>query len=289
MRCGECPSPVSVQPPAGANAVGRRPAFTIVELAIVITLVVIVLALAVPSLSAMNAEARLTSATQTISATLRRAYFLAVGDVNMSAVRFLPAEWSAQSEGGNAVNADRQHMMIYRYAGKTYDPQAPDADVVNYQEYFEPREGVEPVALPEGVWVAPLEALENGINGQRWLTGTFGEFAVDAEAAGAGGFVDADDFLIVIDPHTGVRMGAPQAFPLRSYAPHVGYEIHANPGDGKPFQRYSFSGVVVYRRDALVSVGANPAERQAFLQDEGRAFMVHRYSGGLMEGLGRPE
>lgn len=280
-------------------------AFTIVELIVVVAVIVIILALAIPGLSAMNAEARLTGASQTINATLTRAYYLAVSDVNMTAVRFLPGEWDAPGDEGGQVATERQHMVIHRYAGAVSDPETPGD--VQFNEYLKRRSGANAVELPEGIWVAPLEALSDrrvslrseGTSGtvnrsslgeDFVLNGTIGDFA--AEPLASSPLLNADDFLIVIDPKSGIVSGTPQAFRLWSYIPEGdgGYEWDMD-GDGDVYQRFGFTGVTLYRREPFEALGldAAGADRQALLRDIGRPYMAHRYSGGLTAGMARPE
>lgn len=279
--------------------------FTLVELIIVIAVVVLILAIAVPGLSAMNAEARLTGAAQTLSGGLTRAYYLAVGDLNMTAVRFVPGPWDANAADGTTGQSGRQHLAIYRYAGTTYDPQNPSAIRVVYDEHFTRREGVDSVRLPPDVWVAPAEALS-----QRWTTlagvtygnfgadfvldGRIGQFAYNAARDGysdGGDFLSADDFLIVIDPKAGVQAAVPRPYVLRAFSPLAGYEVSRDPQGGYPFQRYGFGGVVVYRREPLAGLGVDAAgaDRQALLRQQGRPYMVHRFSGGLVAAAQRPQ
>lgn len=285
----------------------RRGGFTIVELVVVIAVIVLVLAVAVPGISAMNAEARLTSASQLVNASMTRAYYLALGDVNMTAVRFLPGEWNADDEEGEQRAAGRQHVVIYSYTGVTYDASGTSIDPyeVSFNDYFARRKESSTVELPEDVWVAPLESLSTAVAQVPWekspqttvwqrynnlgrdfvLSGEAGAFSLDAgNRSGSDALLNADDFLIVVDPKAGVYSGVPRSFRLRAFAPNLGYEADRGPSD-VPYQRYAFSGVVVYRRKPFVELGNDPAERQAQLRERGRPFMAHRYSGGLMAGM----
>ncbi len=284
-------------------------AFTIVELIVVITVIVLILAIAVPGLSAMNAEARLKAAAQTTSGCLTRAYYQALADVNMTAVRFVPESWVRQdsdAEQTEATTSKRQLLLTYSYAGISYDEDNPIEDQVEYHEYFVRRSGVEPTRLPADVWATPLEALstaparlgEDGLYypnlGRDFVTaGTVGDFYYNAdESDGANNFLNADDFLVVIDPDSGIIGGTPQPYPLRAYSPIDGYELDHAPGtNGQPFQRFGFAGVVLYRREAFLGLGSDASgeERQQWLRDNGQPYMAHRYSGGLNAGLQHPE
>ena len=101
------------------------------------------------------------------------------------------------------------------------------------------------------------------------------------------------------DPETGVRTGTPTAFHLRAYVPSANYLAvgldssyceFENTGPADSYQRYSFSGVVTYRREPFTALSpiAPGVDRQRVLQESGRPFMVHRFSGGLLPGLQRP-
>jgi hypothetical protein len=102
----------------------------------------------------------------------------------------------------------------------------------------------------------------------------------------------------VCDPETGIRTGVPTSCHLRAYAPGYGYELDYR--DNRPldenfwYTRYSFSGVVTYRREPFTAIAATPGggqryERQEYLRRAGRAYLTHRFSGGLMPGAQRPE
>ena len=263
--------------------------FTLVELVIVITVIILILAIAVPGLSAMTAEARLTSAQQTIQGMTTQAYYLALANRAMTAVRFFPGEWDTVDPSQKRVPGGRQHLAIYSYVGTTQD------GTLNFTERFERAKDLTSTTLPEDVWTAPLEALSVSA-GPNWLTGplctTPDTFTFDPNTAGPN-FLNTEDFLIVCDPQTGVRTGTPTPFRLRAYVPKFldgswGYDADNN--GGVPYQRYSFSGVVTYRREPFTALGpiAPGDVRQRVLQESGRPFMVHRFSGGLLPGLQRP-
>jgi hypothetical protein len=274
---------------------------------VVIGVIVLILALAVPGLSVMNAEARMTAATQTVNGTLTRAFYLAVSDVNMTAVRFLPANWDVDP---NALDsAGRQHLAIYSYTGLAYDPDFLGGGKLRYEDYLIRHEGTESIALPADVWAAPLEALSDDVVqlvheapgtqgsylmnppyrlGQQFvLTGQIGTFNVDAGdmSPASGRLLNADDFLIVIDPKSGVQARPLRPFRMRAFNPVVGYDVDDAPPNNPSvyFQRYGFGGVVMYRRQPFVALGVNAAgrDRQAYLQQEGRPFVAQRYNASL--------
>ncbi len=280
-------------------------AFTLVELVVVITVIILILAIAVPGLSAMNAEARLTSAQQMIQGTTREAYGLALESRTMTAVRFFPGEWDTIDPSQKRSPGGRQHLAVYSYFVNTLD----------FTGYFERAKDLASMTMPVDVWAAPLEALSVNsvtLSGTNYSGGTYdvtyypfgpefvlsgqvNQFRFDA-ARDAGGdgvdFLNADDFLIVCDPETGVRAGTPTPFRLRAFAPTpTGYDVDKDPATGNWYRRYSFSGVVTYHREPFVALPVGPtlpSDRQKLLQESGRAFMVHRFSGGLVEALQRP-
>ncbi len=292
----------------------RRPVgagFTIVELVIVIAVIALILIIAVPGLSAMNADARLTGARQTINGVTTQAYYLALANRTMTAVRFFPGRWDTTADR-TALNTGRQHMAVYLYAGQTVRERQGGFEVA-LGEYFVRAPGLESVALPEDVWAAPLESLQAAgllrhtdgrttnyaqLGRDFVLSGTLNQFRYNADrnpglgSTDGGDFLTADDFLIVCDPETGVRAGPPRPYRLRAYAPACGYEVDADPNSANlPHQRYSAGGLVVYRREAFVALGssADGQVRQDYLRTRGRPYLVHRFSGGLLSGTQSPQ
>ncbi|MEW6197368.1 MAG: prepilin-type N-terminal cleavage/methylation domain-containing protein [Planctomycetota bacterium] len=290
-------SPVAKGDSLWRAATAARSAFTLVELIVVVTVIVLVLAIGIPALSAMNAEARLTSAQQTIQGATTRAYYMALAERTMTAVRFYPAEWDAATKPGESQQG-RQRVAVYRWVGSTV---APSGAALRLNEYFARAGELESVTLPEDVWVAPIEAL--AVNQYRppnyganfVLTGQIGVFGYDPPEppnSDPQGVLWADDFLIVCDPQAGVRTGEPRKFPLRAYSPLDNYEVEPDPGQsGIRYNRYSAAGLVVYRREPFVALGsaAAGAQRQTLLRTSGRPYLVHRFSGGLLAGEPRPQ
>lgn len=278
---------------------------------LVVTVIVLVLAIAVPGLSAMNAEARLTAAQQTVQGMTTQAYNLALANRSMTAVRFFPSEWDT-ADPTQRSSAGRQHLAIYSYVGTMRDDGS-----LSFGERFERANDLSSAVMPEDVWAAPLEALAtyqvtlSGTNyAGNWYTAPYNPFGANFVLAGetgrfrfdaardAGGdgtdFLNADDFLIVCDPQTGVRTVTPTPFQLRAFAsgPAYGYETDSD-SSGNLYRRYSFSGVVTYRREPFLSLPGGAAaagtDRQAYLRETGRPFLVHRFSGGLLPALQRPQ
>ena len=192
-------------------------------------MVALVLAIAVPGLSAIATESRFSSATQSINGALTRAYYAALEDVNMTAVRFLPGEWNYDENAEKQRPAGRQHLLTYSYVGTSAaDPT--DVNMVRFGEYFQRRAGGTTVQLPDDVWVAPLEAVETGSRkvgnytynnfGEDFvLNGVRGQFRLDADPTVSGDFLHADDFLITFDPQTGVCAGRPAPARVKAYVP----------------------------------------------------------------------
>ncbi len=295
-----------------------RRAFTLVEMLVVLAVIGLILAFAMPALTAMNAEARLTSTSQMIQGTLTRAYYLSLSETALTAVRFLPAPWDVSDKTGPGV-AGRQRAVIYRYTGTSFDPNTPGN--VAFNEYFARATELPPVDLPDGAWVAPLEALSNEsvtlmpdpgsggfgtppayslfgpnfvLDGRIAVNGDPNAFAYDVNRRNRNpdglSFLNADDFMLVFDPRAGLRSGTPQTCRLRAYSPADKYETDGDPKTSEPnkryYQRYGFSGLIVYPREVFVTLGASATgqDRQAFLKTAGRPYMVQRFGGGLLSG-----
>lgn len=272
-----------------------RFAFTLVELIVVVTVIVLVLAIGIPALSAMNAEARLTSAQQTIQGATTRAYYMALAERTMTAVRFYPAEWDAATKPGESQQG-RQRVAVYRWVGSTV---APSGTALELSERFARAGELESVTLPEDVWVAPIEALAVNQYGTPnyganvVLTGAIGLFEYDPPGSpGSANMLRADDFLVVCDPQAGVLGGKPRPFQLRAYSPLDNYEVEGHPSQSTiKYNRYSAAGLVAYRREPFVALGSAAAgtQRQTLLRTSGRPYLVHRFSGGLLAGEPRPQ
>jgi len=291
-------------------------AFTIVELIVVLAVIALILVIAVPGLSAITLESRLNAAAHDISGTLTRAYYGALSDVNMTAVRFLPGPWDYDPRAEASLPRERQHMVSYRYATTSNPPNLGfyqgKQNLILFSEYFQRQPGTASSVLPEDIGVAPVEALDSE---PRWLrepvvgnvryrnfgrdfvlAGTRGKFVLDAPVP-AQSFLHADDFLVVFDPQGGLRAGVPTPVRLNAYVPNdpdtqnryreaPGRETDRDIRGNVPtfYERYSFSGIVLYRREPFLAVGDDPAARQALLKARGRPYLVHRFGGGLVMG-----
>jgi Tfp pilus assembly protein PilE len=297
----------------GLPAGGRcSPAFTLIELIVVVTVIIVILAIAVPGLSAMNAESRLTTAQQTINGALTQAYHLAWANRSLAALRLVPAEWDVQPDNAAAGKAGRQSLAIYSYVG-TNVSETVSGFTIGPKEYFQRAKEFNSILMPEDVWAAPLEALSRYGNlahsdgtvdlpfdlGPAFvLDGVLNQFRFNADRRNGDGtdFLNADDFLIVCDSQNGVRGTIPAPYALRAFVPNLGgswgYEALDNGAPpGGNYQRYAFSGVVTYRREPFAQLGtaATGIQRQTLLREAGRAFLAHRYGGGLVPGLQRPQ
>lgn len=294
-----------------------RPAFTLVELIVVVTVIVLVLALAVPGLTAMNAEARMTAAVQQVNGLTTRAYYISVADRCMTAVRFMPSEWDIDEQGRGGVSG-RQRATVYKYIARA-DREVGGNFTVYYEEYFKRAEGVPSTELPDDVWVAPLEALSDmagRVGGSAtsfpYTYSNFGaDFVLDGHINEASGkhlfvlnanpneqtsdFLNADDFLIVFDPQAGLRTGRSEPYLLQGLDPTASppqetlgqRDGYGNLNASNRYQRLNFSGLTFYRREPFVALGsqATGAERQRLLRERGRPYMVQRFSGGLLSGM----
>lgn len=300
--------------------------FTLVELIVVITVIVIILALAVPGLTAMNNDAREKAAQQTINGLLMRAYYAAAASNTMTAVRFMPAEWDASDREQQSEIRGRQRMTVYSFTPTT-DVENNGSFTVQFEEYFKRAKDIGSETLPPDMWVAPLEALTerkltladpNDISGRvnhqnfgrdvvlygQPFSGDPNSFLPDGRNhQNAERTMDADDFLVVFDPQTGLRSGTPQSWWMYAYDPRpanyrppgAGPE-HAGTRNGgvvnfanigAPYTRLSFSGLVLYGRENLVQAYKtdNAQGMQNYLQANGVPLMIQRFGGGLVRGL----
>ncbi|TWT41806.1 hypothetical protein RAS1_29290 [Phycisphaerae bacterium RAS1] len=291
-----------------------RRAFTLVEMIVVITIIALLLAIAIPGLGTMTSETRFNEAAQTISGVLNRAHFAALADANMVAVRFMPGHWDASDPSQPTKPGERQHLATYNYVGAVTGTGQGSDPFVN-REYFERRKGADSIILPDDVWAAPLEALDTGrglVDGLSFEFGNIGAnfvlratptnraFRLDPTRIRNGGpFPNSDDFLLVFDPQSGLRTSRPEMHLLKGFVPGklssndpscgVDDDVRNREvlGDGdEEFRRYSFSGVALYRRSALLQLGASATgvNRQDYLRRAGKPYLVRRHGGGLVLG-----
>jgi type II secretory pathway pseudopilin PulG len=304
---------------AGYRRLCSTPAFTIVELIVVMSVIVLILAIAIPGLNAIAAESRFSAAVQITNGALTHAYTAALADLNMTAVRFVPGKWDNDPSTSESGTTGRQHIVTYSFTPTSAaDPVHPGQVV--FGEYFQRRPGTSSVILPEDVWVAPIEALETGPRtipiceqstgaltqrkyesnfGQEFVVAgdpRSGEFVVDAARTDAAPkLYQADDFLIIFDPRAGMRgVIGPNRIrgPIKDKDTDGGYYDAAQDKDNTDvhFRRYNFTGVTLYHRSAFLNAtragmtAADARERQEWLRNNSRPFLIHRFGGGLVSG-----
>jgi len=325
-----CGSALSAPPPVRAArghgpdacATGATRGFTIIEMMVVIGVIAIVLAIGIPAFNSMTIQQRESKTRQLLSGTLTRTHIVSVSDATLTAVRIFPAEWHLDPNSVLGDVAGRQLLTTYAYR-HTYAANPDNVNNPNYVEFderFERLEDGPTYLLPPDTWIAPSEAfdltrsvstpgVESGLLGDRVLTGRIGDFELNIEwnRAAANAFLDADDFLIVFDPETGVqpsivrgderpfwRLVAFDPRPAGS-TPSAQRETdgwHCNGGRQRDqFRRHNFTGAVIYRREPFAALGvdASPAERRAVLQRLGKTFYVNPTGGSLVAGAGEYE
>ena len=292
----------------------RRSAFTLVELLVVIGVIGLVLAIAVPSVTTMQAQLDRTATIQGIDSALMRAKYSAAAEGAYVALRFLPSAWAGPSdEDGLSTDRDPRRMLIQAYTWTTTDGSF-DPTEVDLVERFEPRSDFEEVLLPANYWVAPMEAsldpdMMSGAEqalAESIVEGGLGSFQANPYQGTADSrVVIADDFLVVFDSDgelvPGPRIDLNDAnHTLRGnqqrYAP---YRIYGYvPGDtddpgwrdvdgnDNPYARFNFGGVALYNREAYVNrfaLNRDAGDRVDFLATEGERQMIHPRSAVLKE------
>lgn len=293
-----------------------RPGFSLIELIVVIGIILLILGIGLPAFNSMSIQARQGKARQILNATLTRAHVLAVADRTLTAVRFVPAVWEQVRAEDESSAADRalqgqQVASIYQWRFSPLNSNFNELDQVQFNERFERRGNTQVAVLPPDFWVAPAEALREdpASANEDWpeiLDGEIGTFEIDADRRND--FLTADDFLIVFDPQTGLQparwpAGSAQnygerrsAWHLLAYDPRNGKQFetaydtnnNGNPILKRPYQRFNFTGLVLYDRERFAAVGNDVADRYEHLSRRGLLFYINRNGGNLIEGR-RPE
>lgn len=285
---------------------GANFAFTLVELVVVIAVIGLVLAFAVPALNNMTGESKLLAAVQTVNGVLTRAYYASQADRQLSAVRFMPGAWDFVEGQDPQAATNRQHIVSYSWVTAT-DREVSGNFNLQLREQFQRRPNSESIQLPPDVWVAPVEAWRDSSNNPEHgnmptdmdiLTGRRGRFDLSAKSpspSSSDRLLSADDFVVAFDPQSGLKSKR-ERVRLRGYVPLDypdtalrGLEVDDNGATGSSqvfYDRYTSAGVVVYRREPFAALGdsAAPEDRQRLLRANGRAYFVHRYGGGLVLG-----
>lgn len=283
----------------GGAVVAKIRGFTLVELIVVIAVIALILAFAIPALNNMSGESKLIAGVQTVNGALTRAYYASQADRQLSAVRFLPGEWDFSGRNDPQSATGRQHLVPYTWVTATDRENSSGAFELRFREQFQRRPGSESIQLPPDIWVAPVEAWRDDTLGSRGLrvdydilSGRRGQFELSANRNTPVNtrLLNADDFMIVFDSQTGLKTRR-ELVSLRGYdpTPNVRAEVDDNglTGAGQiRYERFTSAGVVVYRREPFAALGdtAAPEDRQRVLRTHGRAYFVHRYGGGLVLG-----
>ena len=289
-------------------------AFTLTELLIVIGLIVLVIALAVPAFKAMSGGRSIDAAQNQLAAVLGAARSEAIGLQKVRGVFFFvdPAT--------ERVNAALVREADYRAEGKDAPPIAPDY----YLDLVPDRD---PLALPVGVGVQGIDNADfTGIN--RKDDGYIGYNPIDQVQNGPlpaapvwlGGVILFDAYGRTINKHYGFHLGQEQVVngrktvvttrmaELLGYDPTVIPPRHFVPqqsvgGGSSPMQKkppLSLFGFVLYDSEPFKSAGYNDVDPQfnpaagsysskelaeeSWLDNNAVPVLINRYNGTLVRG-----
>jgi prepilin-type N-terminal cleavage/methylation domain-containing protein len=240
----------STRTPLRAGVPACLRAFTLVELLVVVAIIAVILGIGLPAFNSMTAQSRKAKARQLLQGALTRASVLSVADRNLIAVRVFPSAWdqsgrSTADTPSGAAGVGAQTLALYKYVTRAERPLvtngASDPTVVMYVDRFERVPDSPSIVMPPDVWLAPVEALITGPNGNRAQVDRNGDGSLGAadialdELDGTPGWFDldcdprtnsnkrmviADDFLFVFDPEQGLvsSRGRP-AWKMLAYDP----------------------------------------------------------------------
>lgn len=281
--------------------------FSLTELLIVIGVIVVILLIGIPAFNAMTIESRYGSAEQSLSATLSRAAIAAQSERNLVALRFLPAEWDADSPEDVARIAGRQKVVTYRYVTSTDALTSAGTWQVAYSEAFKRVEDADELLLPPDLWIAPGEALADPTpsgDEAHILNGVYGPAETAFSRSWDGStppgwssagpyhdrFLDADDFMVVFDSRGGLMRGPSLGADASSVelVDHNPAHMAGGPHIDRLSRRY-FGSLVLYQREAFRAAGNSTDSetvdaRRDYLLREGRPFYVGRRGGALISG-----
>ncbi len=279
--------------------------FSLVEVLVVIAIIGLVLALALPSLNIMNRDARFTQAVSLVNGALARARLVALQEQQIVALRIAPDRWTADVDALSASDGDlgssgseRQQLVLYRYVTPAYSWNGSAFELSTTNQFFDVDPDFDPVTLPRGIWAAPLDAIArpDDISNQRsrlelMLLGDFGAFATSfADPDGSqskNDIVAADDFLLAYHPRSGLRPSAfhdnpdPNAlritglrWPDSGDAPVPAFKGAGN-NDDNLLARYNADALIFYDRAGFEALPNEIEIRNQYLREEGRPYYIH--------------
>ena len=300
----------TVRPGRSARAGG----FTLVELMVVVGLIVLLIAIAVPAIGPLTASNQQAQAVSTLAGLITTAQTAAQANITPVAVRVEPAfrtdrrglmedALGQPADGSGAFDPLRaprllghQQLQLLLFASRRVD-QATDS--VDMNPAFSRMPEASPVALPKGMWLAPDYALRwDGQGGRRSMAeedlridhNERADPSADWENPGAA-FNLMDTFYIVFD-----QSGASTRFPAEKlWYYDESQRQAAGSGPPRPLLLWhpddAARGVLVYDRQRFNAYApTDAAGRWTFLATNARPVYVNRSLGSLIQGapgLGR--